>query len=68
MQAPSLTECPPSEDRSFEVIVRRAGNRAWVTAQLIKADDGSHLWSERYDRDMTDVFEIQDRSCHHVCA
>jgi TolB-like protein len=44
----------------LEGSVRRAGSRVRVTAQLIKAEDGSHLWSERYDRDMTDVFEIQD--------
>ncbi|MGC2617933.1 MAG: protein kinase [Acidobacteriaceae bacterium] len=44
----------------LEGSVRRAGNRVRVTAQLIHAADGSHLWSERYDRDMTDVFAIQD--------
>jgi serine/threonine-protein kinase len=40
--------------------VRRAGNRIRVTAQLIRVADESHLWSERYDREMTDVFAIQD--------
>jgi tetratricopeptide (TPR) repeat protein len=40
--------------------VRKAGNRIRVTAQLIDASDGSHLWSERYDRELTDVFAIQD--------
>jgi serine/threonine-protein kinase len=44
----------------LEGSVRRAGNRLRVTAQLITAADGSHLWSERYDRELTDVFEIQD--------
>ena len=44
----------------LEGSVRRAGNRLRVTAQLINAADGTHLWSERYDRDMTDVFAIQD--------
>jgi eukaryotic-like serine/threonine-protein kinase len=44
----------------LEGSVRRAGNRIRVTAQLIKVDDESHLWSERYDREMTDVFAIQD--------
>jgi serine/threonine protein kinase/Tfp pilus assembly protein PilF len=44
----------------FEGSVRKAGNRIRVTAQLITASDGSHLWSERYDRDLTDVFAIQD--------
>ena len=40
--------------------VRKAGNRIRVTAQLITASDGSHLWSERYDRELADVFEVQD--------
>src|SRR5204862_845382 len=44
----------------LEGSVRRSGNRIRVTAQLIYADDGTHLWSERYDRDVTDVFAIQD--------
>ncbi len=44
----------------LEGSVRKAGNRIRVTAQLIDAADGSHLWSERYDREMTDVFAIQD--------
>jgi TolB-like protein/predicted Ser/Thr protein kinase len=44
----------------LEGSVRRAGNRIRVTAQLIKAENGAHLWSERYDREMTDVFAIQD--------
>jgi eukaryotic-like serine/threonine-protein kinase len=44
----------------LEGSVRRSGNRIRVTAQLIHALDGSHLWSERYDRDMTDVFAVQD--------
>ena len=40
--------------------VRRAGNRLRITVQLIDVNDGYHLWSERYDREMTDVFEVQD--------
>jgi TolB-like protein/DNA-binding winged helix-turn-helix (wHTH) protein/Tfp pilus assembly protein PilF len=40
--------------------VRRAGNRLRITAQLIDVNDGHHLWSERYDREMTDVIEVQD--------
>ncbi len=44
----------------LEGSVRKAGNRIRVTAQLITAADGSHLWSQRYDRDLTDVFAIQD--------
>jgi serine/threonine protein kinase/tetratricopeptide (TPR) repeat protein len=44
----------------LEGSVRRAGSRLRVTAQLIKASDGYHLWSQRFDREMTDVFAIQD--------
>ncbi len=44
----------------LEGSVRRSGSRIRVTAQLITAADGSHLWSDRYDRDLTDVFAIQD--------
>jgi eukaryotic-like serine/threonine-protein kinase len=44
----------------LEGSVRRAGNRVRITAQLVTAADGSHLWSERYDREMTDVFAVQD--------
>jgi eukaryotic-like serine/threonine-protein kinase len=44
----------------LEGSVRKAGSRIRVTAQLITAVDGSHLWSERYDREMADVFAIQD--------
>jgi TolB-like protein len=44
----------------LEGSVRKAGNRIRVTAQLFKASDGYHLWSQRFDREMTDVFAIQD--------
>jgi TolB-like protein len=44
----------------LEGSVRKAGNRIRVTAQLIKVTDGFHLWSERYDREMTDIFAMQD--------
>lgn len=44
----------------LEGSVRRAGNRIRVTAQLITAADGTHLWSQRYDREMADVFAVQD--------
>jgi serine/threonine-protein kinase len=44
----------------LEGSVRRAGNRLRVTAQLVKTSDGYHLWSQRFDREMTDVFAIQD--------
>jgi adenylate cyclase len=44
----------------LEGSVRRAGERVRITAQLIEADSDSHLWSETYDREMKDVFAIQD--------
>ena len=47
-------------DHILEGSVRQAGNRVRVTTQLIKVADGFHLWSERYDREMTDIFAIQD--------
>ncbi len=44
----------------LEGSIRKDGNRLRITAQLIKVADGSHIWSERYDRNMKDVFEVQD--------
>jgi len=44
----------------LEGSVRRSGNRVRISAQLIDADTGGHLWAERYDRDLTDIFEVQD--------
>jgi TolB-like protein/Flp pilus assembly protein TadD len=47
-------------DKVLEGSVRTAGKRLRVTAQLINVSDSSHVWSERYDRQMEDVFAIQD--------
>ena len=44
----------------LEGSIRRAGNRLRITAQLIDATSGGHLWADRYDRDLTDIFEVQD--------
>ena len=44
----------------LEGSVRHGGNRVRVTAQLIDAETGNHLWAERYDRDLADVFAVQD--------
>jgi serine/threonine-protein kinase len=44
----------------LEGSVRRSGDRLRITAQLVNAADGYHLWSEKYDREMTDVFAIQE--------
>ena len=50
----------------LEGSVRRAGGRIRVTAQLINAASGYHLWSERYERELTDVFAIQDEVAEAV--
>ena len=44
----------------LEGSVRKAGNRVRITAQLIKVNDGYHVWSENYDRELDDIFAIQD--------
>ncbi|MBI3694565.1 MAG: protein kinase [Acidobacteria bacterium] len=44
----------------LEGSVRRAGNRLRITAQLVSVSDGFHVWSQRFDREMKDVFDIQD--------
>ena len=44
----------------LEGSIRKDGNRLRITAQLIKVADGSHLWSEKFDREIDDVFAIQD--------
>ena len=50
----------------LEGSVRKAGNRLRINAQLINASDGYHLWSERYDREMDDVFAVQDAIARSV--
>lgn len=47
-------------DHVLEGSVRRSGDRIRITAQLIKVEDGFHMWSETYDREMADIFDIQD--------
>jgi adenylate cyclase len=44
----------------LEGSLRKAGNRIRVTAQLVEAETGRHIWAERYDRDVTDIFAVQD--------
>ena len=46
--------------------VRRAGNRLRITAQLIEAETGSHVWAERYDRDLEDLFAVQDEVTERI--
>lgn len=47
-------------DKVLEGSVRKSGNRVRITAQLINAADGYHIWSENYDRNLDDIFEVQD--------
>ena len=46
--------------------VRRAGNRVRITAQLIDAAHDTHLWAERYDRELEDIFAVQDEVTHAI--
>ncbi len=48
--------------------VRKAGNRVRITAQLIDASTGNHLWAERYDRDLEDIFAVQDEVVAAIVA
>ena len=50
----------------LEGSVRKAGSRVRISAQLIAGDTGRHLWAERYDRDLTDIFVIQDEISHAI--
>jgi len=50
----------------LEGSVRKAGSRVRVTGQLISAKDGGHVWADRYDRDLTDIFAIQDEITHSI--
>ena len=51
---------------SLEGSVRKAGNRIRITAQLISTADGYHIWSETYDRQLEDIFEVQDEMFHYL--
>ena len=52
----------------LEGSVRKSGGRVRITAQLIDAETGKHLWAERYDRDLTDIFALQDEITEKVVA
>ncbi|PYK58181.1 MAG: adenylate/guanylate cyclase domain-containing protein [Verrucomicrobia bacterium] len=53
-------------DFILEGSVRKAGARVRVTGQLINSNDGTHIWAERFDRDLTDIFAIQDEITHAI--
>ncbi|CAN5393946.1 adenylate/guanylate cyclase domain-containing protein [soil metagenome] len=50
----------------LEGSVRKSGQRVRITGQLIDGKDGGHLWADRYDRDLTDIFAIQDEITHTI--
>jgi adenylate cyclase len=52
----------------LEGSVRRGGNRLRITAQLVEAETGNHVWAERYDRDVADIFSVQDEITERVVA
>ncbi len=52
----------------IEGSVRQAGNHIRVTAQLINAETGHHVWAERYDRDLADIFDLQDELSQRIAA
>jgi adenylate cyclase len=52
----------------LEGSVRKSGRRVRVTAQLIQADTNHHIMAERYDRDLTDLFELQDEIAHTIAG
>jgi adenylate cyclase len=50
----------------LEGSVRKSGSRVRITAQLVDGETGGHLWADRYDRDLTDVFSVQDEITHRI--
>jgi len=52
----------------LEGSVRKIGNRVRLTAQLINIEDGYHIWSQAYDREITDIFAIQDEVSSHIAT
>jgi adenylate cyclase len=52
----------------IEGSVRKSGDRVRVTAQLINSDNGHHVWAERFDRDLSDIFELQDELSQNIAA
>ena len=52
----------------LEGSVRKAGNRVRVTGQLIDAESGAHVWADRFDRDLTDIFAVQDELTQKIVS
>ena len=70
VQGPSADICDIAKKLDIghvlEGSVRKAGGRVRITAQLIDGETGDHVWAERYDRDLTDIFAIQDEISHAI--
>ena len=52
----------------LEGSVRKAGDRVRITAQMIDGQTGGHVWADRFDRDLTDIFAIQDEISKAIVA
>ena len=52
----------------LEGSVRKAGNRVRVTGQLIDAANGAHIWADRFDRDLADIFAVQDELTREIIS
>ncbi len=52
----------------LEGSVRKAGDKVRITAQLVEATTGNHLWAERYDRELKDIFAVQDEVAEKVVS
>jgi len=69
-QSPDVREVGKSLGARYivEGSVQKSGNRVRVTGQLINTETGHHVWAERFDRDLTDVFELQDEITQRIAA
>jgi len=50
----------------LEGSIRKSGNRLRITVQLVNTRDGDHVWAERYDRNLDDIFAVQDEITHNI--
>jgi adenylate cyclase len=67
-KSPRITDVGRELDVNYvlEGSVRKSGSRARITAQLIETASGTHLWAERFDRELADVFAVQDEVVHAI--
>jgi adenylate cyclase len=69
-QSPDIREAGKALGARYMVegSVRKAGNRVRITVQLIDAETGHHVWAERYDRELEDIFAVQDEITERIAA